>query len=114
MKFSATTVMLPQYDLYETAKLLSELGFEGVEWRCRHIPQGQIDQPYSPWGNVKNDLSPDNIAVRGEELVAVCREFNLEIACLATAMGAQELDEVRKVAEACAQWVSACFVSVRH
>lgn len=104
MKISATTVMLPEYDLRETAELLAGLGFDGAEWRCRHIPEGQQDQPFSPWGNVKNDLSPNNLAERGEELVAVSTEFGLEIACLATAMRADELDEVRKVAEGAAKW----------
>lgn len=104
MKISATTVMMPQYDMRETAECLSRLGFDGVEWRCRHIPAGTEDKPYSPWGNVKNDFSPNNLAERGEELVALSREFGLEIAGLATAMRADELDEVRKVAEGCAKW----------
>ncbi len=104
MNVSATTVMMPEYDLRETAQLLARLGFDGAEWRCRHIPASQRDQGWSPWGNVKNDLSPDNIAVRGEELVAVSRDHNLAIVGLATNMAASELEDVRKVAEACAQW----------
>ncbi|NPV46686.1 MAG: sugar phosphate isomerase/epimerase [Armatimonadetes bacterium] len=104
IRISATTVMLPDYDMEETAQLLSRLGFDGAEWRCRHIPESARDQPYSPWGNVKNDLSPDNLMQRGEEVVALSREYGLEIACLATAMRADELDEVRKVAEGCSHW----------
>lgn len=104
MKISATTVMMPQYDMRETAELLRKLGFDGAEWRCRHIPSGQEDRPYSPWGNVKNDFSPNNLEQRGEELVAVSREAGLEIVGLATAMAATELEEVRKVAEGCAKW----------
>jgi len=104
MKICATTVMMPEYDMRETAECLSRLGFDGAEWRCRHIPEGQQDKDFSPWGNVKNDFSPDNLAVRGEELVALSEEFNLQIVCLATAMAATQLDEVRKVAEGCAKW----------
>ncbi len=104
MKVSATTVMLPHLDMRETADLLSGLGFDGAEWRCRPLPPGVRDQPYSPWGNVKNDLSPDNLAVRGEELKAVSAEYRLQIACLATAMPATDLVHVRQVAEACARW----------
>jgi sugar phosphate isomerase/epimerase len=96
--------MLPEYDMQEAAELLSRLGFDGAEWRCRHIPESARDQPFSPWGNVKNDLSPDNLMQRGEELVALSREYGLDIACLATAMRADELDEVRKVAEGCRHW----------
>jgi sugar phosphate isomerase/epimerase len=104
MQISATTVMMPEHDLRETAALLARLGFDGAEWRCRHIPESQRDQPYSPWGNVKNDLSPDNIGVRGEELVAASAEFGFGITGLATNMPATALDDVRKVAEACAKW----------
>ncbi len=80
------------------------LGFDGAEWRCRHIPEAAREQDFSPWGNVKNDFSPNNLAERGEELVALSKEFSLQIVCLATAMRADELDEVRKVAEGCAKW----------
>jgi len=104
MKICATTVMMPEYDMRETAECLSRLGFDGAEWRCRHIPEGAQGQDLSPWGNVKNDFSPDNLGVRGEELVALSQEFGLEVVCLATAMRADELDEVRKVAEGCAKW----------
>lgn len=104
MKFSATTVMLPEHDLRETAALLARLGFDGAEWRCRHIPEAQRDKPLSPWGNVKNDLSPANLAERGEELVAASEEFGLPVVGLATNMGADQLDEVRLVAEGCAKW----------
>jgi len=104
MKICATTVMMPEYDMRETAECLSRLGFDGAEWRCRHIPEGSKGQDFSPWGNVKNDFSPDNLAERGEELVALSKEFHLRIVCLATAMRADELDEVRKVAEGCARW----------
>jgi sugar phosphate isomerase/epimerase len=104
MILSATTVMMPEHDLRETVALLAELGFDGAEWRCRHIPAAQRDKPYSPWGNVKNDLSPDNLADRGAELVAAGAEVGLKVVGLATNMGADELDEVRKVAEGCARW----------
>jgi len=109
MKISATTVMMPEYDMRETAECLARLGFDGAEWRCRHIPENAKGQPYSPWGNVKNDFSPDNLAERGAELIALSREYNLEIACLATAMRADELEEVRKVAEGCAKWGISMF-----
>ena len=104
MNISATTVMMPEHDMRETAEVLSRLGFDGAEWRCRHIPEGQRDAPFSPWGNVENDLSPDNLAVRGEELVAVSREFGLALVTLATNMPATALDDVRKVTEGCAKW----------
>jgi hypothetical protein len=32
MKYSVTTVMLPELDVAQTCELLEELGFDGVEW----------------------------------------------------------------------------------
>ncbi|MCC7493362.1 MAG: sugar phosphate isomerase/epimerase [Fimbriimonadaceae bacterium] len=104
MKFSATSVMLPEHDLGETVELLAALGFEGVEWRCRRIPANTIGQPYSPWGNVKHDLSPTNLKARGGELTKACAARGLEVVGLATNMPADQLDEVRLVAEGCAEW----------
>ena len=57
MKYCATTVALPQFDMRETAELLSRLGFDGAEWRVRRIPEERKGEAYSPWGNHKNDLS---------------------------------------------------------
>ena len=79
MKICATTVMMPEYDMRETAECLSRLGFDGAEWRCRHVPEAARDQAYSPWGNVKNDFSPDNLDTRGEELVCAAK---VEAACI--------------------------------
>lgn len=104
MKLSATTVMMPEHDLRETAELLCELGFDGAEWRCRRVPEAQVGKPWSPWGNVKNDLSPDNVMERGAELRAVSDELGLATVALATNMGADELDDVGRVAAACAEW----------
>jgi len=103
MKVCATTVMMPEHDLEEAAAYLAGLGFDGVEWRCRRISDEQRTQAYSNWGNHKFDLSPDNLAQRGAELVEVSRAHGLEIACLATNMPASDLDTVRLVAEGCAQ-----------
>ncbi|NUP96750.1 MAG: sugar phosphate isomerase/epimerase, partial [Planctomycetaceae bacterium] len=64
---------------------------------------------FSPWGNVKNDLSPANIGQRAGELVQVSAEYGLGIAGLATNMAADELDDVRSVAEACAEHGIPCF-----
>ena len=104
MKFSATTVMMPEHDLRETAELLAHLGFDGAEWRCRQIPDSQREAAFSPWGNVKNDLSPANLAERGGELVSVSESLGLAVVGLATNMPASDLEQVRLAAEGCAKW----------
>lgn len=102
MRFCATTVMIPDYDLEETARLLSELGYDGVEWRVRRIPDSQAGKPYTPWGNVKNDLTPEKLAADPTPLLDVTKRYNLPIAGLATAVSASDLDDVRLAAEGCA------------
>ena len=66
MKYCANTVLLPEYDLEETVDLLCRVGFGGVEWRVRRIPEERRGEAYSPWGNVKNDLPPERLATEGE------------------------------------------------
>lgn len=102
MRFCATTVMIPDHDLEETARLLFELGYDGAEWRVRRIPESQRGQPYSPWGNVKNDLTPETLAANPALLLDASQRYNLAIAGLATAVRADDLDEVRLAAEGCA------------
>jgi sugar phosphate isomerase/epimerase len=99
MKYCATTVALPQFDMRETAELLSRLGFDGAEWRVRRIPEAEKGKPYSPWGNHRNDLSPDNLKARADELKAIGREYGLAIAGLAPGMQADQLDDIRLLAE---------------
>ncbi|MCK5380622.1 MAG: sugar phosphate isomerase/epimerase [Candidatus Latescibacteria bacterium] len=99
MKYCATTVAFPQFDMRETAELLSRLGFDGAEWRVRRIPEAEKGKPYSPWGNHKNDLSPDNLKARADELKAIGKEYGLAIAGLAPNIQADQLDDIRLLAE---------------
>ena len=42
MKFSVTSVTIPDLDVPETCRLLKKLGFDGVEWRVRYTPEQAI------------------------------------------------------------------------
>lgn len=46
MKYGVFTVSMPEYDLEETAKILSELGYDGVEWRVfsKIDPTKELDE----------------------------------------------------------------------
>ena len=99
MKYCATTVALPQFDMRETAELLSRLGFDGAEWRVRRIPEERKGEAYSPWGNHKNDLSPDNLKARADELKAMERDYGVAIAGLAPAVQADQWEDIRLLAE---------------
>ena len=42
MKYSVTSVILPDLDLTETCELLKELGYDGLELRVRYTRPGAI------------------------------------------------------------------------
>jgi sugar phosphate isomerase/epimerase len=102
MNYSATTVLLPEFDLEETAALLSRLGYDGAEWRVRYLPEGARDKAYSPWGNVKNDLSPANLLAEAPRLRRVSDDYGLAIAGVASNISCTELEDVKRLAEGCA------------
>lgn len=99
MKFSATTVMLPHVDLQQTCKLLSDLGFDGVELRVRRLAPERANDAPSPWGRHLTDLSPDNILARAEEVKAAIAEHGLQIAGFASACAASDLEHAKLLAE---------------
>ena len=99
MKFSVTSVMLPHLDLRQTCKLLSDLGYDGIELRVRRLPPERANDTPSPWGRHLTDLSPDNILARADEMKSVVSEYGLQIPALASSCNASDLDHVKLLAE---------------
>ena len=99
MKISATTVMLPEYDLVQTCELLQRFGFDGVEWRVRRLAPGQENAAPSAWGRHLSDLSPENILSRAAEVKRVCADHGLGIAGFASACSARDREQVHLLAE---------------
>ena len=102
MKISATTVMIPQYDMGETAALLSRLGYDGAEWRIRRIPKSAMGQPFNPWGNVKNDYTPEMFAEHPEKLIEVSKRHKVAIAGIASNAPANDLKDIELLAKGAA------------
>ena len=103
MPLSATTVMIPELDLRETVELLARLGFHGVEWRTRRIPDSKRNEPFSFWGNHKNDLTPERFLKEAHAIRKLCDDQNLRIVALAPQARADQLDEVKLLADAAAE-----------
>jgi sugar phosphate isomerase/epimerase len=99
MKYSATSVMLPDLDMAEQAALLQRLGFDGIEWRVRRVSEGARGKGYSPWGEHKNDLTPENFAAKAEEMKRVAADHGLAIAGLATNPNAGDLEQIKLLVE---------------
>lgn len=103
MKYSVTSVILPDLDVAETCALLQELGFDGVEWRVRYTKPEAAGKGYSFWGGHKSDLSPANIADKAEEVARVTADHGLAIPGIAANLSASELDDIKRLAEGVAK-----------
>ena len=99
MKISVTTVMIPHLDLQQTCKLLSDLGFDGIELRVRRLPPERADQAPSSHGMHLTDVSPDNILERADEVKSIVAEHGLEFAPLASGCSVSDLEQVKLLAE---------------
>lgn len=103
MKYSVTSVSLPDLDVAETCALLQELGYDGVEWRVRYVPDQAKGQGFNPWGEHKTDLSPANIGARAGEVARITADYGLEIAAIAANLRCDEYEEVKRLAEGVAK-----------
>jgi len=102
VRYSATTVMMPQLDLVEQAALLQRLGFDGVEWRVRRVTDQQRAQGFSEWGAHKNDLTPENFVANAGRMKKVAADHGLAIAGIASAATADDIEQVKLLAEGAA------------
>jgi len=103
MKYSVTSVIMPDLDVVETCRLLQELGYDGVEWRVRYTKPEEAKKDFSMWGRHKTDLSPDNIAKKAEEVLRITTDHGLAIVGIASNMRADDLEQVERVAEGAAR-----------
>ena len=78
IKLGVTAVMLPELDFGEQIELCRSLDVHYYQYRPRVIPDGRRDEPYSPWGNHKFDLTPDRLVKEGRALTARLRDPGLE------------------------------------
>ncbi len=111
MRYSATSVMMPELTMEEQAALLQRLGFDGIEWRVRRVPDDQRGKGYSEWGAHKNDLTPENFLESAEQMKGIAAGHGLAIAGIASNAPATDLEQVRLLAEG-AQACGAPFVRV--
>ncbi len=102
MRYSATSVMMPELELEEQAALLQRLGFDGIEWRVRRVPDGQRGKGYSNWGEHKNDLTPESFAAGAARMKEAASAHGLAIAGIASNAPADDLEQVKLLAEGAA------------
>ncbi|NMA43669.1 MAG: sugar phosphate isomerase/epimerase [Oligosphaeraceae bacterium] len=98
MRYSVISVSLPDLDLLGQAKLLSSLGYDGLELRVRRNPDNGDTKP-GFWGFHHNDLSPENLTSRAAEIRQVLSDHNLALAGLASYVKCTDLEEFKLVLE---------------
>jgi len=103
MKYSVTSVILPDLDVVETCRLLQDLGYDGVEWRVRYTAESAQGKGYSFWGEHKTDLSPANLAERADEVARITADHGLEIPAISASLRCTELEEVKRLADGVAR-----------
>lgn len=103
MKYSVTSVILPELDVVETCQLLQDLGYDGVEWRVRYVPENAVGKGYSFWGEHKTDLSPANLAGKAEEVARITADHGLAICAIAASLRSDELEDIRRLADGVAR-----------
>lgn len=102
VRYSITTVALPHLSLREMVDLASGLGYDGLELRVRRVPPSAAGQPFSFWGNHKEDLPPEAFVERAPEIRRLFDGAGLAVPALASNATAVELDDVKRLAEGAA------------
>ena len=103
MKFGVFSVSMPEYDPEATVKLLSELGYDGVEWRVTAIPaEPPKDVPFEAryWGDNKSTVEIKTICETAPELKALCDKYGIEIFSLTTYLNPKDHAEIEQVLKA--------------
>lgn len=103
VKYSVTSVILPDLGIAETCRLVQELGYDGIEWRVRYTPPERVGKGYSYWGEHKTDLSPANLAEKASDVARITGDHGLEIASIASNLRATELKDLKLLAEGVAR-----------
>jgi sugar phosphate isomerase/epimerase len=102
MKYSVTSVILPELDLVEQCELLRGCGYDGLELRVRRVPDAQRDKPFSMWGRHKNDLGPQDFPRRAAEIRQIAGDHGLVIPAIAANAPCDALEDVKWLAEGAA------------
>jgi sugar phosphate isomerase/epimerase len=102
LKLSVFTVMLPDLTPNEAATAMRDYGYEGIEWRVKHIPPAQRSDPPSFWGN--NLCTFDMTSTEATRAKAVAVEAGLELVNLGTYIDVGDLGTV----EAAMQFAQTC------
>ena len=93
-KYAGFTVMMPEFTVQESAALLKELGYDGVEWRVHSVPSESSRADF--WGGNKATIGIDTIEDTAASIKQLCDDSGLEILGLGTYLSYKMLDEIER------------------
>jgi len=99
LQHAAFTVMMPDLSLAQSAALLRELGFDGVEWRV-HIAHSERPEKPDFWRMNKATIDVATVVDKAAEVRRMSEDQGLEIMALGTYLSYKMLDDVERCMEA--------------
>jgi len=93
MKLGVYSIVLPDYKREDAARLVSEIGYTGIEWTVGYVDQvfGTDEQ----WHVSLDDLEDD--APRAKE---VADKYGLDIPCLGTSSRTGDFERIKRIMRA--------------
>ena len=106
MKYSVFTVSMPEFDFEQTTKLLSSLGYDGVEWRVGKAAGAQEPEDYTfdnrYWTHNHATLALDDVALEAQKAKALCDQYGLAFVSISSNLNVSQYAEIESVAKAAA------------
>jgi sugar phosphate isomerase/epimerase len=82
--------------------LLKETGWDAIEVRVGDVDPAKSGEPYSYWGNRRDDIGPANIAAKVPSMKAACAAAGIPVCGLAPYINATEPEKFEPLAAAAA------------
>jgi len=95
-KYSVFTVMTPDLSIEDAARVLAQLGYDGVEWRVNVLPK-DTSAPPDYWAANRCALDINNLSKSAKEAKTFCERHGLSVPALGTYLQADDCETI----EAC-------------
>jgi len=93
MKYSVFTVIMKEYNLQEVVKELSNIGYDGVEWRVHE----------------ECHIKPEEVYSKADYIKKLCSDCELEIVCLSTYLPLSDYKLLKNIFHGASR-MNACYV----
>ena len=103
MQYGVFSVSTPEYDPEATLKLLSEMGYDGVEWRVAAVPKEfPKDVPYGGryWGANHSTIDVETVDEQAPALAELGKKYGMACLSLASYLRPYEVEKIEKVMKA--------------